>query len=170
METLASHYIAEEVDAVVGFIKSREGTDEVLAMNICGKGVILHPCLYFCSGIYMEIILESIDDGDFPVRPFDRFHITQGAVGSTNNHGSVRAFHSLRFEDTIAVFVMQTYENDDCMIFQALVVIIDIGMGKVQITGRAAADKGNGELARIEHSLRNERFATGHAINVNHGE
>ena len=56
------------------------------------------------------------------------------------------------------------------MVFEALAIVIDIGVCKVQITGRAAADKRNREFVGREQRLRNEGFTAGYAVDVDHSE
>ena len=120
----------------------------------------------------MEIVLQSLDEGDFlAIFVLHRIDVAQGTVGGADGEGgAVDGFHSLGLQDAVTVLFGEPYHGDDGVVFQALSVIVDIGVAKVQIAASAAADVGAGQLATFKEGLQHEGLAAGHAVDINKGE
>ncbi len=101
---------------------------------------------FFDKGHRMAVVIHGLDIAERGVRPAHGEDIS-------------RALDGLGFQDAVAIGLCKAHQRDDCVVFQCALAIVNIGMGKVQISRCASPHEGTAEFAGLVERLQHEGLA-----------
>ena len=136
-----------------------------------GEG-IARECLFKCRYIrHTQMLHQHIGKGHgMSLRVGNRLHRAECRIRADDRPLIPRRLCRLRLENGVAIVVGKTNDKHDSVILKHLFPIVDIGVGEIECTARAAADVGAGQELTVIECLQHERLARRHAVYIDKGK
>ena len=170
VKPLARHDVAVEIQPAALMVERTDRTDEEVAVDLGGKGVLLHRRIEVGVAPRSDRALQRLQRGQrLARRQLQRLDGAQCRRRLVDDERRARVLHRLRLEDAVAIAAPEAHERDDGMTFEALPAVVDAG-APMHVGSARTADVGARELARIVERLHEEGFRERRPVDVDERE